>query len=190
MVPMDTISVPIFIEKHLILSELKDIHKTFLFCYTNNGFFIVAGYRNGNDGKFYERGKFSNFWSSSENGSNNAHYAYLKQGTSSANRNWNNRHHGFSVRFIVVKDIYITFSGRLCFYLKIFFVRITIVVETKEIHLVLWSLNFTMKPNVFVCLMISFIGDIHYFRALLLSCATPSSARYLPVISVTVLFIT
>lgn len=62
-----------------------------------------AGYRNGYDGKFYERGEFSDFWSSSEDGSDLAHYAYLEQGASSAGRGWNDRHGGLSVRFIVDK---------------------------------------------------------------------------------------
>lgn len=62
-----------------------------------------AGYRSGLFGKFFGRGKFSNFWSSSEYGSNGAHYAYLKQGASSASRDWDDRHDGLSVRFIVDK---------------------------------------------------------------------------------------
>ena len=62
-----------------------------------------VGYRFGGYGKFYGRGEFSDFWSSSEDGSNYAHYAYLEQGASSAGRNWDYRHRGLSVRFIVDK---------------------------------------------------------------------------------------
>ncbi len=62
-----------------------------------------AGCRLGSDGKGYGRGKFSNFWSSSEDGSDFARCAYLGQGASSAGGPWNGRHHGFSVRFIVDK---------------------------------------------------------------------------------------
>lgn len=61
-----------------------------------------VGSRRG-DGNFWDRGLFSNFWSSSGLGSNDAHYACLQQGASSADRQTKYSCVGFSVRFIVDK---------------------------------------------------------------------------------------
>jgi hypothetical protein len=63
-----------------------------------------AGQRDGHDGKFGGDGRFSNFWSSSEDGSNRARDAYLDEDASSAVALRSYRNHGFSVRFIVDKQ--------------------------------------------------------------------------------------
>lgn len=68
-----------------------------------DNFHQSAGYRGGDDGEFYERGKFSNFWSLSEDGSDGALYACLKKEDFSAFRNRFYRHLGLSVRFIADK---------------------------------------------------------------------------------------
>ena len=70
---------------------------------TPDKFHQNAGYRYGNDGKFYGCGKFSFFWSSSEFGYYGAYSAYLDFGTFSS-KDWGSRCDGISVRFIVNKN--------------------------------------------------------------------------------------
>ena len=70
---------------------------------TPDNFHQNVGYRYGNDGKFYGRGKFSFFWSSSEFGYYGAYSAYLDPGTFSS-KDWGSRRDGMSVRFIMNKN--------------------------------------------------------------------------------------
>ena len=61
-----------------------------------------AGSRYSN-GKFYQHGQFSDFWSSSEKSRLHAYCVSLGQGHSSAGRSWTNRRDGLSIRFIASK---------------------------------------------------------------------------------------
>ncbi len=58
-----------------------------------------AGYRIGNDGEFFERGKFSTFWSSSISILGGAYCAYLKN-NSEVGKSWSFKNRGLSIRFI------------------------------------------------------------------------------------------
>jgi len=63
---------------------------------------LPGGYRN-NNGNFNNLGNNANFWSSTENNSNNAWNRKLNYNNANVNRNNNNKQNGFSVfsnRFI------------------------------------------------------------------------------------------
>jgi hypothetical protein len=63
----------------------------------------AAGYRSHYSGALYYRGNNGNYWSSSENGSNNAWNLNFNGGN--ANTNNNNRRNGFSVRCVAAFNI-------------------------------------------------------------------------------------
>jgi len=58
---------------------------------------LPAGYRN-NNGNFNNLGNNGNFWSSSQNNTNNAWNRNLNYNNANVNRNNNNKENGFSVR--------------------------------------------------------------------------------------------
>jgi uncharacterized protein (TIGR02145 family) len=58
----------------------------------------AAGYRNDSNGALLNRGSNGYYWSSTENGSNNANILYFS--SSNASPSANNRRHGFSVRCV------------------------------------------------------------------------------------------
>lgn len=58
---------------------------------------LPAGNRN-NDGSFNNQGNNANFWSSSENNSNNAWNWNFNNSNANVNQNNNNKNNGFSVR--------------------------------------------------------------------------------------------
>ncbi len=60
---------------------------------------LPAGNRN-NNGTFNNIGNNGNFWSSTENNTNNAWNRNLNYNNSNANRNNNNKQNGFSVRCV------------------------------------------------------------------------------------------
>ena len=60
---------------------------------------LPAGNRN-NNGTFNNIGNNGNFWSSTENNTNNAWNRNLNYNNSNANRNNNNKENGFSVRCV------------------------------------------------------------------------------------------
>ncbi len=83
---------------------LPSIDQLFTAVNANPGAFgQYAGYRNGNDGKHYEREQFSRFWSASDLGARHAQYVCLKNHTSSAKKYKSRQSYGYSVRFIVDK---------------------------------------------------------------------------------------
>ncbi|MCF7823942.1 MAG: fibrobacter succinogenes major paralogous domain-containing protein [Candidatus Marinimicrobia bacterium] len=59
-----------------------------------------GGYRNNNNGNFNNMGNNANFWSSTENNSNNAWNRKLNYNNANVNRNNNNKQNGFSVRLV------------------------------------------------------------------------------------------
>lgn len=63
----------------------------------------MAGYRNADDGKFYNAGDYAYVWSSSPKGDGYAHCAFLKRGNADAFRNWSFREFGMSLRFLADK---------------------------------------------------------------------------------------
>jgi len=60
---------------------------------------LPGGYRN-NNGNFNNLGNNANFWSSTENNSNNAWNRKLNYNNANVNRNNNNKQNGFSVRLV------------------------------------------------------------------------------------------
>ena len=60
---------------------------------------LPGGYRN-NNGDFNNLGNNANFWSSTENSSNNAWNRNLNYNNADVNRNNNNKQNGFSVRLV------------------------------------------------------------------------------------------
>ncbi len=77
--------------------------------YSENGFvnnsaaaisFLPGGYRNNNNGNFNNLGNNGNFWSATENNTNNAWNRKLNYNNTQVNRNNNNKQNGFSVRCI------------------------------------------------------------------------------------------
>jgi len=60
---------------------------------------LPGGYRN-NNGNFNNIGNYANFWSSTENNSNNAWNRNVNYNNSEVNRNNNNKKNGFSIRCI------------------------------------------------------------------------------------------
>lgn len=58
----------------------------------------AAGYRNNNNGTLNNAGTNGNYWSSTQNDSNNAYN--LNFNSNNANTNNNNRNNGFSVRCV------------------------------------------------------------------------------------------
>lgn len=62
-------------------------------------FFFPGGYRN-NNGTYNNIGNNGNWWSSTENDSNNAWNRKLNYNNSNVNRNNNNKQNGFSVRCV------------------------------------------------------------------------------------------
>ena len=60
---------------------------------------LPGGYRN-NNGTFGNIGNNGNWWSSTENNSNNAWNRKLNYNNSNVNRNNNNKQNGFSVRCV------------------------------------------------------------------------------------------
>jgi len=59
---------------------------------------LPAGYRNNNNGNFNNLGNNGNFWSSSQNNTNNAWNRNLNYNNANVNRNNNNKENGFYVR--------------------------------------------------------------------------------------------
>ena len=57
----------------------------------------AAGYRNNNDGVVYNAGSNGNYWSSTQNDSNNAYNLNFNSGNVNRNNNWN-KSNGHSVR--------------------------------------------------------------------------------------------
>ena len=62
--------------------------------------FLPGGYRNNNNGNFNNLGNNGNFWSATENNTNNAWNRKLNYNNTQVNRNNNNKQNGFSVRCI------------------------------------------------------------------------------------------
>jgi len=60
---------------------------------------LPGGYRN-NNGNFNNLGNNANFWSATENNTNNAWNRNLNYNNSDVNRNNNNKQNGFSVRLV------------------------------------------------------------------------------------------
>jgi len=60
---------------------------------------LPGGYRN-NNGNFNNLGNNANFWSATENNSNNAWNRNLNYNNAQVNRNNNNKENGFSVRCV------------------------------------------------------------------------------------------
>ena len=60
---------------------------------------LPGGYRN-NNGNYNNMGSNANFWSATENNSNNAWNRNLNYNNSKVNRNNNNKQNGFSVRCV------------------------------------------------------------------------------------------
>jgi uncharacterized protein (TIGR02145 family) len=78
-------------------------------CFFLRVFFPAAGYRNNNDGTLNNAGENGNYWSSTENDSNNAYN--LNFNSSNANVNNNNRTNGQSVRCVAELSTQSFFSG-------------------------------------------------------------------------------
>lgn len=74
--------------------------------------FLPGGYRN-NNGNFNNLGNNGNFWSATENNSNNAWKRKLNYNNTQVNRNNNNKQNGFSVRCI--RDLEFNIIGLLPF---------------------------------------------------------------------------
>lgn len=66
----------------------------------NSEFNAIPEGNRGNNGSFYNEGDNALFWSSTENDSNDAWYRYLNYSGSKLYRLNNDKHYGFSVRFV------------------------------------------------------------------------------------------
>lgn len=71
---------------------------------------LPGGYRN-NNGNYINIGNNANFWSSTENNTNNAWNRNLNYNNADINRNNNNKQNGFSVR--CVRDLFQSSKGPL-----------------------------------------------------------------------------
>ena len=75
--------------------------------------FLPGGYRNNNNGNFNNLGNNGNFWSATENNTNNAWRRKLNYNNTEVNRNNNNKQNGYSVRCI--RDLEFNIIGLLPF---------------------------------------------------------------------------
>lgn len=73
--------------------------------------FLPGGYRNNNNGNFNNLGNNGNFWSATENNTNNVWKRKLNYNNTQVNRNNNNKQNGFSVRCL--RDLEFSIIGLL-----------------------------------------------------------------------------